>query len=324
MQPADKYFAKWYEANGSDYTWSKSLMEADGHVWALGWDTRLTVSWYRADMIQAVGAAVPRDLIEVGTAAGKIRAANPNVEGYLWPLSTKGDAAGVVEQLIPFIRSEGGNLIDAQGKAVFNSPAGVKVMSYARDLVAKYKGMSIAAVSMSPDDLLSGVKAGTVAMTSEQSARVSGARSAAGVGDNLKTSLVPSFTPSKPSPANIAGQICAIGANSKNPDQAWEFVQFMSAPDSQLLLARAGILAVRKQVFSDPMYQTPAGKEIGLWRDYIATESSMFFPPADFSKLSEILANAAQKVVSDTGIDVKAVLDAAAKEYDQYHAQFSK
>jgi ABC-type glycerol-3-phosphate transport system substrate-binding protein len=135
---------------------------------------------------------------------------------------------------------------------------------------------------------------------------------------------VPSFDSSKPSPAFTAGQTLGIGKNTKAPDEAWKFIEFMLGPEAQLIFAQAGVLPVRAQVYEDPWFNTPLGKEMATWRGYIGDHGITFFPPEDYWKFCEILALTAQKVVSEPNLDIKEALDTAAEEYNQYHKEFQK
>jgi ABC-type glycerol-3-phosphate transport system substrate-binding protein len=131
----------------------------------------------------------------------------------------------------------------------------------------------------------------------------------------IRTAPVPGFQAGKPSPGLTAGQSLTIGANSKNKDAAWRFIEYYLSPKAQLLFAKAGVLPIRKSVYVDPYFQTPQGQELIQWRDYINNHGRLGRYPEDFAKLSELLARAAQDVVLRS-VPVKQALDDAAKKYD--------
>ena len=55
--------------------------------------------------------------------------------GFALGLSEDGNGTGLIETFIPWIRSAGGDFLDKDGKAVFNSDAGVKVVNFIKELV---------------------------------------------------------------------------------------------------------------------------------------------------------------------------------------------
>jgi multiple sugar transport system substrate-binding protein len=205
-------------------------------------------------------------------------------------------------------------LLDAKGKAAFNGPAGVRVMQWMAD-VYKNGGMGKEAVGMNADDILSGFKAGTIGLSINGTMRVSAVREAKEIGPKVRTAPVPGFEAGKPTPGLTAGQSLTIGANSKHKKEAWRFIEYFLSPKAELLLAKGGIVPVRSSVYADPFFQTPEGREIIQWRDYINKHGRVGRYPEDFAKLSELLARAAQDVVL-RNVPVKAALDDAAAKYN--------
>ena len=97
-------------------------------------------------------------------------------------------------------------------------------------MVNKSKGMRSSVAAMSVEDAMTAVKAGTIGMTVMGSFRVAAARNAAATGNNLQTAAVHGWTADKPSPARIGGQTLTIGANSKEQEGAWQFIQYYISP----------------------------------------------------------------------------------------------
>jgi multiple sugar transport system substrate-binding protein len=312
IAPLNAYVEKWYAKNKDDYIILPKETEYDGNVMALLWETRVWVLWYRQDLLDKVGAKVPQSLDELAEAARKI--ASDRVHGFVVGLSETQLAAAFVETFEPLLWAQGGSLLDAKGRAAFNSPAGERAMQWIADQ-ARTKAMGPAAVTMNADDILSGFKAGTIAMSFQGSMRVSAARAAKDVGPMIRTAPVPGFERGRPAPGLTAGQSLTIGANSKNKDAAWRFIEYYLSPKAQLLFAKAGVVPVRKSVFNDPYFQTAEGRELIQWKDYIDKHGRVGRYPEDFAKLSELLARAGQDVVL-RNVPVKNALDEAAAKYN--------
>ncbi|HTS24223.1 MAG TPA: sugar ABC transporter substrate-binding protein [Casimicrobiaceae bacterium] len=315
--PVDAYASRMSAAEQSDFVMPLKLFQEGGKQMAVPWETRVWLLWYRKDLLAAAKLQPPKTLEELGEVAGKLT--TPQVMGFAMGASTGNLGAGAYETFIPLLWAAGGDLTDAQGKATFNSEAGVKVLSYLHDLETKYQGMRSTVVSMTADDMVSSFKAGTAAMVIGGSYRVAAAR----VGlpaDALVTASIPGWTAAKPSPARVAGQTLAIGASSKHPEGAWKFIQYYLSAPSQIAFAKAGVMPVRLSVYKDPFFQTPQGEETQRWAAYARESGRLTRTPTDFAKLSEGLARAIQEVLLKNA-DPKKALDAAAAEYNAQHKE---
>jgi ABC-type glycerol-3-phosphate transport system substrate-binding protein len=284
---------------------------------ALPWDSRVWLLWYRSDLLEKSGQKLPQTLEELGRVCGAMT--TDQVMGFGMGASDAQLGAGLIETFIPLLWGAGGDMLDSKGQAVFNSPAGVKTLEYLRDLITKYKATRPNVVSMSADDVLSGIKAGTIAATFQGSHRVSAGRAAAATGDNLKTVPIPGWTADKPTPARLAGQTLAIGTGSKHPDGAWKFILFHLGKESQLKFARAGVMPSRRSTYDDAFFtDSPVGKEMKNWSVYAAQYGRMESMPQDYPKLVTPLVHAVQEVLV-SGKDPKTSLDAAAAQYNALH-----
>jgi ABC-type glycerol-3-phosphate transport system substrate-binding protein len=317
VAPLNVYSEKWYAQNKNDYLIPPKETTYDGKVYALLWETRVWVLWYRQDLLEKAGVKMPQTLDELAKAAQKI--GSDRLQGFVVGLSDTQLGAAFVETFEPLLWGAGGSLLDAKGKAAFNGPAGERVMQWIADL-ARTGGMGKAAAGMNADDILSGVKAGTIGMTFQGSMRVSAARESKDFGSTIRTASVPGFQAGKPTPGLAAGQTLTIGANSKHKDAAWRFIEYFLSPKVQLPFSKAGIVPVRKSVYADPFFQSPEGREVIQWRDYIDKHGRVGRYPEDFAKLSELLARAAQDVVL-RNVPVKTALDEAAAKYNAQAGQ---
>ena len=314
IAPLNALFAKLPAGTDKDFVFDLDFMRYNGQLMALPWETRVWLLWYRKDLLDKAGLAVPRNVDELQLVAGKLT--TDQAMGFGFGASTAALGAGAMEAFIPLFWGAGGSLFDARGNTTINSDAGVKVLSLLRDMVTKSKGMRSTVAAMSVEDALTGIKSGTIDMTLMGSFRVGAARNAAATGSNLQTAPVPGWGGDKPSPARLAGQTLTIGANSKHQDGAWAFIQHYLSPASQLEFARAGVMPSRVSSYGDKFFKDdPAAKEMQQWTDYAKQHGRMEKTPKDFSKLSEEISKAMQKVILQ-GADPKAALDEAAAAYN--------
>jgi ABC-type glycerol-3-phosphate transport system substrate-binding protein len=312
--PLDARYAA-LAAGQKDFVFDLDFFRFDGKLMALPWETRVWLLWYRKDLLDKAGVAVPRNTDQLQQAAAKT--STDQVMGFGFGASTGALGAGAMEAFIPLFWSAGGTLFDARGNATINTDAGVKVLTLFREMVEKSKGMRATVSGMSVEDAMTAVRAGSLGMTLMGSFRVGAARNAAATGQKLQTAPVPGLGASdKPAPARLAGQTLTIGANSKDPDGSWAFIQHYLSPASQLEFAKAGVMPSRSSSYADRFFKEDAlAKDLQAWSDYAKQHGRMEKTPKDFSKLSEELAKAIQKVLVQ-GADPKAALDEAAAAYN--------
>lgn len=314
LTPLDRFVGTMSEAERNDFVVQLKFMTFDGKVMSLPWDFRAWLMWYRSDLLEKSGQKLPQTLDELAKVGAAVT--TDQVMGVTVGASEGQLGAALIESFIPLLWGAGGDMIDANGRAVFNSAAGVRVLTYLRDLVTVHKAMRPTVVSMTADDVLSGVKAGTVAFTFQGNHRLSAGRASQATGNNLKTGPIPGWTADKPTPARLAAQTLGIGASSKHQDGAWKFIQFHLSKESQLKFAKAGVMPSRKTSYADPFFtESDIGKEMQGWSAYAAQHGRMEHLPQDYPKLVTPLVRAAQEVLLQ-GKDPKVVLDAAAQQYN--------
>jgi multiple sugar transport system substrate-binding protein len=311
--PLDELIAKEPETFRNDFVTKLDFFAFDGKRMAVPWETRVWLLWYRADLLKKAGAELPKTLDELASTGAKLT--TDQVMGFGFGASTGALGAGAIETFTPLLWAAGGDLFDASGKATVNSPAGVRVLTWMRDLTVK-KAMRPSVVSMTIDDVMSSIKAGTMATTILGSFRVAAGRAASATGANLQTAPIPGWTADKPAPARLAGQTLTVGANTKHREGAWRFINHYLSPESQLLFARAGVMPSRLSTYNNAYFKDdPAGAEMRVWTGYARDHGRIGRTPSDFNKLSEEVAKAIQSVLVQ-GTDPKQALDAAAAAYN--------
>lgn len=315
IQPLNAQFAKLPAGTDKDFVFDLDFVRFNGQLMALPWETRVWLLWYRKDVLDKAGVKqAPRTVDELAQVAAKI--GTEQAMGFGFGGSTAALGAGAMEAFVPLFWGAGGTLFDAKGNTTINSDAGVKVLSLFRDMVQKSKGMRSTIAAMSVEDAMTAIRSGTMNMTLMGSFRVAAARNAPATGANLETAPVPGWSGDKPSPARLAGQTLTIGANSKNVDGAWAFIQHYLSPASQIEFAKAGVMPSRVSTSNDRFFKDEASvKDMARWTEYAKQNGRMEKTPADFSKLSEEIAKAVQKVVIQNA-DPKAALDEAAAAYN--------
>jgi len=313
IQPMTKYAEQWIREAGGDYIYSADQLKLNGEIMSLPWEARVFTVFYRQDLLDEKGLSAPKTLAEWQEVAKQT--AGDNRLGFAVGLSEGANAASFVETFIPLLRAYGGAIFDADGKASFNSEAGVKAIEFIKDMVAS-GAMNEQAVSMTADDVTNGLKAGSISTAISGSMRASAIRGS-DIGQHIKTMPVPPAEEGQPSPTMVAGQTLSIGVNTKYPDEAFEFIKYFLTKESQIKWAGAGVMPVLSSAYEDPAVKELATyDEMISWKEEASKSGQIVFYPEDYAKLSVELAKAAQQMVFQNA-PVKETLDKVAAQYNQ-------
>ncbi|KSW30054.1 MULTISPECIES: ABC transporter substrate-binding protein [unclassified Cellulomonas] len=285
----------------------------DGEVMSVPWEVRAWMLWYRQDLLDQIGASLPTTSAELADVAARLVAETDVTTGLAIGFSDQGLGADFVEKFIPFTWANGGEVLDGAGEPVFADDAGVAALGMMADL-HDAGAFGDEALSMTADDVVQGVAAGTIAMAIEGTQRVGAARAGDGIGDNLQVAPAP-FDASGPLPTAVAGQTMGIGANSADPEGAWKFIEYYTSVESATAFAEAGVLPSRSSVYdTDAFSALGNADELRGWREYIAEHGRAEVTSTRFNELSSALVSAGQKAVFQ-GEDPLAALTAAASAY---------
>lgn len=310
IAPLDVFTAKWSDEQRKDWllSWESSVW--NGHKFAIPYEYRAPVLWYRKDLLDKIGATVPKSMDDL-VATGRKLNALPNTQGVVIGLSRASQASAFAEWFLVMLKAGGSELVNDQGEPTFNGPAGVQAVKIIKRLVDE-GAMPKAVVGYTYEEVFQGVKAGTIAMNVLGSHRVQTAREAGNFGERLRTAPLPGLKSEQPAPAHVFGWNLVIGKDSKNKESAWKFIDFMSNPQTQITTARiTGELPTRKSSYKDPFFTDAGASEVRLWKEYM--EQYGFAPryPKNYVEICQLIADAVQAALI-RNVDPKLALDQAA------------
>lgn len=308
VQPITQYVES-FIAQTEGYGYTAESLKINGEIYTLPWESRTFTYWYRADVFDTA----PTSLEQLATAAAA--QSTTMQQGFVIGLSENSNAASFMESFIPFIRSAGGQLFDEDGRAAFNSAAGVQTLEYFKTLISS-GAMDNTTLSLTVDEIVDGFKAGTILSCNAGTQRASAIR-ASELNDNIVSAPILGFENGiNPSPPIVAGQSLGIGAYCENLDAAFDFIQTFYTHENQVKWLQANVLPVVSTVYDDPAIQALANyDELKMWNEYAATGQVEFYPE-DYSELSVNLVKAAQEVIFN-GADAQAKLDEVADWYNE-------
>ena len=305
VQPMTAYAADFIEEMGDYIYTADKLTQGDGEVYSLPWESRVTVLWYRQDIFESAPTTWD-ELLETGAAASEDLSL-----GFAIGLSEGGNGAGLIETFIPWLRSAGGEFLDEEGKAAFNSEEGVEVVEFIKALVDA-GSFDQSVMNMAYDDIVDGFKSGTVFGINAGTQR-----SATIMTSDLSANFSSAAMPGKEgaAPAYVAGQTLAIGQYAEDPDMSFDFIKFFLSEENQVKWVGANCLPVRTGVYEDDSVKENAMYDsMQSWSEYAKTGEITFYP-ADYTELCTKLVQAVQSVVFN-GADAQTELDNVAGWYN--------
>lgn len=230
--------------------------------------------------------------------------------GMVWGWA---QAEGLICYYTALVHSFGGDLVDADGKPMVNTPENEAVLEF---MVKSIEDGTFDPSSITYDDrqMLNVYSQGKVpfGMNWSFAWSVFNDDSQSMVADKIKVGLTPSGKEGVES-ATCAGSMgLAITSTSKHPEEAWKFIEFLASKDIQKRQAiAAGALPIWKSLYEDEELskEHPALKEMSRQLDTAFNRPSIVW----YNEFSEILQVEIQNALNKNKAPKKALEDAQAK-----------
>jgi multiple sugar transport system substrate-binding protein len=297
------------------------IQNVDGSTYGLPWHDGPEVFHYRADLFEnsterenfkkqtGRDLEVPKtweEFVEVGKFFTR-----PEQDHWGTVVAAYNDGHNDVYDFLIQLWSRGGSLIDDQNRPVFNSEIGVEALEFCRDLIHKHK-------IASPDCLkLGSVEAGDYYASGKAAMMINWCGFAAVcempeysniVGHNRCTTL----------PSGKAGSVSlniywvlTIPSGSKYFDEAYAFIQHITAPYTDKMVSMCGANGVRLSTWNDPEVRAKYPHYAIIETVHSNTRTLPVIP--EYPPINDAIS-AAVKAVIQEGADVKAMLDEAAEQ----------
>lgn len=220
----------------------------NGKQWAMPQFTDAGVFYYRTDIVEEPPATWD-ELIEM---AGELKGEAGTEHGYLMQAA---QYEGLITGAIEFIASYGGAVVDEDNNVVVDSPETVKALDKMHEIVTS---------DFVPENILNFMETETENAWIEGNAvfarnwpymmSSSNDEERSEVVDNVEMSRLPAGD--EGTAAALGGWMTMINRYSEHPEEAWEFVKFISGPEGQKISAVEGSRApTLKALYDDPEVQ---------------------------------------------------------------------
>jgi multiple sugar transport system substrate-binding protein len=234
---------------------SREIATVNGTLIGVPLYPEVQLLYWRKDVFQQKGVALPQTMEEFEAAAKKLTDKANNFYGYV----TRGKRSAAVYTLAPFIFNFGGQWLDPQNQPLLTSPAAIKGLEqYGRMLRESGPPGATNIHVYEVQDLFA---QGRVAMATESSNIVSTLENPAKskVTGKVGYARFPKGPAGSHTP--LISWAISIAAQSRNKEAAWYFVQWATSRDMVLRQARAKLPVARRSVWESPEFQNSLPKE---------------------------------------------------------------
>lgn len=283
-------------------TGSLEAMTYNNKILTMMYDFDVYALYYRSDLLEQKGIAVPKTWDELEAALQQIG------DGDKYKYEVDPDTFHVAQ----FIYENGGTLLSKDNKsAAFNTPEALQGFQFYTDLVTQSKG----GIAWTTDqgEAMQGIKDGRIAMFSNgpyfMGLLKSGAPEMAG-----EWRVAPHPYGKTPS-SYLGGTGLVIPAASKNQQAAWKFIQFLLTPENAIGVYKyAGAAPALVQALNSPDVDVADSyfggeKTLEVFRDAMKTAHP--FPyVSQWSDIDGYITNSLQEILLNQST-VQSAVDAA-------------
>ncbi len=207
--------------------------------------------FYNAKLTKDAGFDKPPTTLDEFVAQAKATT-KPGQWGSVWGWK---QAEGLICDWIAIMfTKKGAQILDGNGKAVFNTMGGTEAVQWMVDLLYTHKVADPASLEYTEDDVKKAFFTGTVALTYNWEGVLPDGNDPAKskAAPNVKIDLLPGSADVKSSSVN-GSEGWAILKNTTNKDNAWKLLEYMASPAWQKKAAViAGDYPILSSLYTDP------------------------------------------------------------------------
>jgi multiple sugar transport system substrate-binding protein len=269
--------------------------------------------FYNAKLLKDAGFDKPPTTLDDFVAQAKATTKDGNW-GSVW--SWKQSEALICDWIAIMFAKSGAQILDAQGKATFNTTGGTEALQWMVDLLYTHKVADPASLEYTEDDVRKALETGKYALTYNWEGVLPEANDSAKsqAAPNIKIDLLPGSKDVKSSSVN-GSEGWAILKVAKNKDGAWKLLEYMASPAWQKKAAIiAGDYPILSSLYSDPELQQKV-QDFPLYGEqfkYLAVRPQV----ASYTQASDIIQKHLHEALLNKA-SPKDAMDAAADEVNK-------
>ncbi|MGQ9628461.1 MAG: ABC transporter substrate-binding protein [Anaerolineae bacterium] len=280
-----------------------------GHLYGMPWLNDVLYFYYNTEMLEKAGFDHPPrtwdELMEQGMAMKEKGIVEyPVIEFFA-------QAEGLVCDFVLYLFPFGGTFADEENNPTFNSPEGVAALKYMVE--GMKKGLfNPASLESTYEEVRHTFSQGAAAFSFNWAYQYNLANDPAEsqIAGKAEIALIPGG-PGAASATTNGGMGLSIMADSDNPDEAWEYILYMSSKDVQKRYAQ-NALPIWISLFDDPEVLKTQPKLVELSKEQYKYMQNRPIVPF-YSEMSQILQIEIQSALSGVKTPEQALADAEAR-----------
>jgi multiple sugar transport system substrate-binding protein len=285
-------------------------------VYGLPVRCHIQLLWYRKDLFDKAGLKPPSTWDEMVEAGKKVQEQNPGIAGITIPYG-RADGQNLMVWY-NFLWGAGGDLFDASGQPIFNSPAGIKATQDFTDIILKHKITPAGAASFNEADSTTFFFQGKAAMVPVwwhvyNRLRLPDAMVKA---DQVGFVPLPSY-PGKGATTYTNNWIYGLNVKTKNRDAVMEFMDYICGADIEKSIlvdpAESDVVCVHWENLRDPQVNARFSGMHAIAAKALETTTKAIPNTASFLPVVDVLSTAMSNVVTGTASIPDALNGAAAQ-----------
>ncbi len=217
-----------------------------GRLYAIPWFVDVGMLYWRTDLMPAA----PETFAELEAIARRAIADKSADSGFVWQGARY---EGLVTVFLEYLVGYGGAILDAAGNVVVDSPAAVQALTAMSDSIHRDGIVPEAVLTWQEEQTRFAFQNGNAVFMRNwpYAAALLRDPGESKVAGRFAVTVMPRA--SGQSAATLGGAQLAINARSRQPEDAWALISYLTAPQQQLERAAAtGQFPARRSVYDDP------------------------------------------------------------------------
>jgi multiple sugar transport system substrate-binding protein len=293
---------------------SMSAVTYQGKIYGMPWFNSAKHLFYNAKLLKDAGFDQPPATLDDFVKQAQATTKPGSQWGSVWAWK---QAEGLVCDWVALMYTrKDAQILDANGKAVFNKQGGTEALQWMVDLLYKYKVADPASLEYTEQDVQKAFRTGTYALTYNWEGDLPDdndpAKSQAA--PNVRIGLLPGEGDVRSSSVN-GSEGWAILKNAPHQDAAWKLLEYMASPAWQKKAAViAGDYPVLSKLYSDPDLQKQV-QDFSVYGEqfkYLAVRPQV----PGYAQASDIIQKHLHEALLGK-VAPQAAMDAAATEVNQ-------
>lgn len=246
-EPLDDYVAD----AGDDYDFEgfapapKDGSVVDDQLVAIPMNVEGPIMYYRKDLLKTAGVEPPETVDDLMKAAETLQSSS---DGAWVPVTLRGQADALPFDFGPFFHAQGIEWT-TDGKPNFDTPEAVEAIEQYVTLAGEYGPDGVANYTFQDSSNLFGSGDAAIMLeTSNQLAIMSDTKTS----NFVKQTAAATFPGGAPS---VISWSLAMSPFSSDKDSAWEFIEWATSPETQLEMAKLGVMPPRSAIYDDKSFQ---------------------------------------------------------------------